>query len=342
MWLLVACHPSPDVVVDEVVELGTLEQPESVRARDGGYSVGFQGRSLWLYGDCILSRAGEDGSSWRDNTGSWTEDLDASDGIAGFAQDEDGLGAPTEFFPQTAEEDAFDAAHAGEPCEQAPCGARYALWPGAAVDAGDRVLAFYGKIYGEPGEWNFYEIGAGLAEWDGETVTRAADLGWLLEDGPTPGEGAAVDGDTLYAYACEEDGWSKPCVVARAPLDDALDAGAWTWWDGEGCGDRADAATLFDGASQMTVHFNASLGLWLAVYDSWDTIRLRTSPAPEGPWSAEVDVAKTEASWDGGMTYCGLAHPEYTRDTTEIVSYYRSPADWEGEIRLLEVTLSPR
>jgi hypothetical protein len=352
MLLLLACRPAPDVEVVDVRDLGTLEQDDGIRARDGGYSVGHGGRSLWLYGDSILSLAGEDGSSWRDNTASWTEDLDAADGIAGFAQDEDALGAPREFFPPTEAEAAFDAAHTGEDCAEEPCGARYALWPGAAVSDGTRVLAFYGKIYGEPGEWSFYEIGEGIAVWDGEDVTRPElrpgtdepTLGWLAEDGPTPGEGAAIDGDTLYAYSCEEGAaWSKPCKVACAPLDDALDPDAWRWWDGEAwVADAGDAAALFDGSSQMTVHRNEALGLWLAVYDSFDTIRLRTAERPEGPWSEEVDVAQAEVSWDGGFTYCGLAHPEYTRDTTELVTYYRSPADWEGEIRVLEVELGGR
>jgi hypothetical protein len=70
------------------------------------------------------------------------------------------LGAPEEFFPETEEEHAYNVAHSGEGCEE-PCGGREVLWPMDAVEdtANSRVLAFYVKIHGEPGAWNFFPEG---------------------------------------------------------------------------------------------------------------------------------------------------------------------------------------
>ena len=125
----------PAVEVTDVVDLGALETTSAVKARDGGYSGTFRGRSVWLYGDTILSLAGEDGSAWRDNSWSWTDDADGADGITGFTEPVDALGAPCELFPETADEAAYNDAHRDQDvdgdgasdCEE-PCGGREVLW----------------------------------------------------------------------------------------------------------------------------------------------------------------------------------------------------------------------
>lgn len=38
------------------------------------------------------------------------------------------------------------------------------------------------------------------------------------------------------------------------------------------------------------------------------TVKLRTAPSPEGPWSADVDIY-TAKPIDGGFVYAGVAHP---------------------------------
>jgi hypothetical protein len=41
-----------------VEELGDMEQPASIRGRDGGVSGRFQGRSVWVYGDTVATLRG--------------------------------------------------------------------------------------------------------------------------------------------------------------------------------------------------------------------------------------------------------------------------------------------
>lgn len=350
LWLL-ACSSAPDVEVVAARELGPLETTDAVKARDGGSSVSFGDRTVWLYGDSILSLAGEDGQSWRDNTWSWTTDLDASDGLTGFTEPVDGYGAPEELFPETEEEVAYNADHRGDDCVE-PCGGREVLWPMAAVEdvARDRVLAFYVKIHGEPGAWNFYPRGYGVAVWEdfeaGPTrpeVAPGAEEPTLLftEEVDAYGGAAVIVDDHLYAYACEGDG-EKPCRVARVELADVLDRGAWTFWDGEGwVADVEHAATLFAGNSQLSVHYNPLLDRFVAVHIDGvsDQVVLRTAEAPEGPWSREAFAFSAEPAAGDGWVYCGYGHAELMGEggRYEYVSYYRSTGDWTGEVRVVEV-----
>ena len=353
------CEPAPGVEVVGTRDLGPVETTAAIRARDGGYSVSFRDRSVWLYGDTILSLAGEDGESWRDNSWSWTVDLDASDGVTGFQEPVDALGAPEEFFPETQEEAAFNAAHKGADCED-PCGAREVLWPMDLVfdAARDRVLAFYVKIYGEPGPWNFYAKGYGVAVWDDPDtaptrpeVAPGTDEPTLMftDEGTGFGAAALVVGDDLYAYTCEsrDGGFGKPCLLGRVSVIDVLDRAAWRFWDGKAWSpELGDAAVVFEGNSQLTVHHNDLLGGYLAVHVDGisDDVVLRTAPAPEGPWSGTTTAFTAEPAHGDGFVYCGLGHPELAADggRLEYVSYYRSTGDWEGEVRLVEVEIELR
>jgi hypothetical protein len=340
-------------------ELGPISAPASIKARDGGYSGSWGGKSFWFFGDSILAFAGEDGSSWRNNTSSWTADLEASDGIAGFEQREDSMGAPHEAIPRTEDERDFNDAHAGDPCRVEPCGARYAVWAGPIVadpdPAGEgRALLFYTEIYGEPGEWNFRGIGQGIAVWrspDSSVERPIMNEGWehptlMFEEGePSFGTAAlAVDRD-LYIYACDG-GLSKPCLLARVPSSSALDRSAWRYFAGDGrWSERLDEATaVFDGAPMMSVHWSDYLGAYVAVYSKiFDKeVVMRTAPRPEGPWSGELHLFNAMNQSDGDPPYAALAHAEYAKEggRIEYVTYYRSTGDWSGEIRLVEVTLS--
>lgn len=357
--LLAACGYRPDVEVVATRDLGPLETTAAVKARDGGYSVGFRGRTAWLYGDTILSLAGVDGSSWRDNSWSWTPDLDASDDLAGFDEPVDGLGAPEEFFPETEAEAAYNSAHAGDPCAEAPCGAREVLWPMDAVldRERDRVLAFYVKIHGEPGAWNFWSLGSGVAIWDDpdeapdrpEARPGTTDP-TLLFDAPHPfGTAALVHEGVLFAYACvaSGDGWTTPCRLGRVDPAEVMDPEAWRYWGGSGwTADLAAAAAVLDGNAQLTVHWNPFLDRFLAVHVDWvtDDVVLRTAEAPEGPWSDPVLAFTALPAAGDGWIYCGLGHDELQREEGrfEYVSYYRSTGDWTGEVRLVEVEVDRR
>jgi hypothetical protein len=341
----------------DVREIGTLEHSSWIKGRDGGYSAPAFGQDVWLYGDTILSVENEDGDTWCNNTASWTADFAASDGLGGFTDWAGARGVPVEFIPRTEEEAAFNAAHAGDPCAEEPCGARWAIWPGAMVadEASARALVFYYLIYGEPGEWNFWSVGAGIATWGGlevaperPEVSPGAEHPTLLFHEGEPGFGSAalVEGDDLYAFACEG-GFAKPCKLGRVALAEALDRGAWTFWDGAGwSAEIGEAEALFDAHTMLSVQHIAALDLYIALYNGPmdDRIYVRSAPALTGPWSASEAVFMAEPSWDGANAYGAMAHPELERQDGLFVylTYFRSPADWEGEIRLVELELASR
>lgn len=355
--LLLACQ-GPELTVVAVQELGPIEQSSFVSGRDGGYSARVFDRSVWLYGDTVLSMENEDGSTWCNNSASWTEDFDASDQIEGFEDWVGDRGIPVEFLPRSLDEQLFNQAHEADEegsCREQPCGARWALWPGAIVEdaARDRALVFYSKIYGESGEWNFESVGSGIATWGGldleperHEVDSDHEHPTLLWHDPERalGSAALVEGETLYAFGCEGS-WSKSCLLGRVDLADALDPEAWRYHGSDGwVSDIDEAETLFDAHTMLSVHHVEAIERYLAVYNRPmdDRIYLRTAAAIEGPWSKEEAIFMAEASHDGSKAHGGMAHAELDRQDGAFVylTYFRSPDDWEGEIQLVEVELA--
>jgi hypothetical protein len=345
-----ACAPaaSAELRVERVEALGVIEAPPGIVGRDGGVSGLFRGRSVWVYGDSVTTTAGTYPSTWRNNTMSWTEDLDGSDGLDGFVQPTDALGAPREFFPRTAEEAAFDEAHFdhGDGTCADPCGARIAIWGSGPLEdpERDRALLTYAEVYAEPGAWSFTIRGTSIAVWEdfdaGPTrpmVSSPLDDPYLLFDGEAEGEYAipAIHEDALYLFSCSggPEG-SSGCRLARAPLGRVLERDAWVFRASDGWSPHAsEAAVLFEGSPNLSVHWNEHVGRWLAFYLTWGKIVVRTAPALEGPWSEETEVYVPPE----GDAIHGLAHAELQQEDgrVEHISYLAE------EFRLLRVMLEP-
>ncbi len=131
------------------------------------------------------------------------------------------------------------------------------------------------------------------------------------------------------------------------PLAQALELEAWRYWDGgDWSADLDDAVGVFDAHTMLSVHHNAHLDRYLALYNRPmdDRVYLRTAPALEGPWSGDQAAFWAEPSHDGASAYGAMAHPELDREDGRFVyfSYFRSPADQEGEIQLVELELARR
>jgi hypothetical protein len=93
----------------------------------------------------------------------------------------------------------------------------------------------------------------------------------------------------------------------------------------------------------LSVAWNTYLQRYIAVYNSFfsQNVVLRTSPAPEGPWSDELLLFTAMSPVDGGNTYDAQAHSEYDASSghTIYVTYSRSLGNFRSEVRLVAVTL---
>jgi hypothetical protein len=365
-FVLAACGGAsapPIAAVTATRELGPLAFVPSVRGRDGGFSAGWAGRSVWDFGDTVLASAATDGETWRSSTFCTTTDLDATDNLAPLDEPLDAAGAPGEFLPFTTDEQAFNDAHFSNrirPTCTDDCGARWALWPGPILPdpaGGAAAVVFYAKISARPGAFNFDVVGTSVATWASpdarpvRPVVRpdAAEPTLLFgADEPNLAAAALTVGDQIYAYSCAG-GFSSPCLLARGPWAHATERAAWTFLgaDDQWTNDPRAAKTVLEGATMMTVAWNDALGAYLAIYStplSSDLV-YRTAPAPEGPWSdARLLFHAMRPTNPDAWVYSGLAHAELARGNglVQVVSYFRETGFLAGELRLVEVTLEKR
>ena len=356
-FVLCACGgiaPRPEVKVVEAHEVEVLPQSPLIIGRDGGDSALLWGHSVWAFGDTVLSVPDVDGVTWHHNSFTASDDLDGEDGVTWLPERLDGAGAPRYLIAPTAEEEAFNAAHRGDPCAEPPCGARWAAWPGAPVfdEARSRALIPYGLIYAEPGDFNFHGVGQSFAVWtdyaalpERPVVDPAQDHPTLLflENEPGYGDGgSAIVGDALYAFACRPN-----CKLGKVPLDHVFERAAWTYWDGAAWSAQiGDARALFD-APYARVGYNDYLRRWTAVYaeDLSDHVVMRTAPDLTGPWSAPAGLFTADRKGTGGWTYDAYPHAEYAGEggRVQFVSFTRSNGQgWFGsELVWVRVLIEP-
>ena len=342
-----------------MTDLGPIQTNPDILGRDGGYSAMFQGNSVWLYGDTFIAKANAENRTLLSDSWSFTADLDAQGGIRGFQERLDSTGAPTMILPETPVEQAFNQAHNSNNCQAQPCGARFALWPGAIVvnPADNSALIFYSVVSAKAGDFNFQGLGTSVATWQNlqsqpqrptlsrPIVTDHPDL-MFTQDDPGFGSAAFVSNGMLYVYGCglASNGFDKGCRLGRVDPSSAQDRRAWMFFAGNGnwSSQLGDAVSVFTGDDIMSVSFNSFLQRYVAVYSAVfsQNVMIRTSPNPEGPWSGET-VAFLAMTPSKGNVHDAHAHSEYDLNggQTIFVSYSRNtPAPFSSEVRLESVT----
>lgn len=353
--------PAPDVLVTQVTDLGRIPTNPDILGRDGGYSALFQGFSVWLYGDTFIAKADAQNRTLLSDSWSFTSDLNAQSGLSGFQERLDSAGAPTMILPETAAEQAFNQVHNVNNCQAQPCGARWALWPGAIVvnPADNSALIFYMVVFAQPGAFNFQGIGTSVATWvsiqqqpqrptlSPPIVADHPDL-MFTQNEPGFGSAAFVSNGMLYVYGCgiPASGSDKGCRLGKVDPSSAQDRSTWTFYGGNGVWSPkvSDAISVFNGGPGiLSVSWNSFLQRYVAVYSAVfsQNVMIRTSSEPEGPWSGET-VAFVAMTPSSGNVYDAHAHSEYDVNggQTIFVSYSRAtPAPFSSEVRLVSVTL---
>lgn len=343
---------SPVLHVRDSLALGELPVDWTYHTVEGGQSAQVGDRSLWVFHQSGVPSGPSSASAT-------LADADASDGLYPFEANVDAEGDLRALIRLTDEEAAFNADNS-VPCTD---GCAYvSMWTGPIVHdpEGGRALIFYNKriLRENQPEPTFFEqlfgqrkpssneyVGTGLAVWrDDEVRAERPEPGvWsdeptLMFRGPEPRVGAAavIDGEFLYGYAC--DGEGHPCVVARAPLAEALQREAWRFFAGSGewSGEHARAEELFEGAPVMSVHHSELAGAFVAVYARSAGIVVRTAPRPEGPWSDAEEIHRPFIAVPGATIRGAALHPELSRadGTIDYVTYFDGGSE---SLQLVEI-----
>jgi hypothetical protein len=334
--------PSPGFRVVSFQEIGLVPQASVIQSRNGARSTLLWGKSVWTYDTTVLNTNDVDGKNWHNNSFSTTADVVGSDGLGAFAETLDTAGAPVRLLETTGDEAAYNANHAGTPCQVAPCGAYYDSRPTAAVwdAARSRALLFYHLALLQPGAEEL-RLGQSIALWssldtrpDRPVVSQGEHPTQMFAQAePAFGAAAQVVDTDLYAFSCEPDASRlvSPCKLARVPLDGVLVRSSWRFWDGAVfASELGAAAEVFNGNWVMTVSWNVHLNRWLAVYSEplTNVVMARSAAALTGPWSEQVQLFRTPAPSADRWTFDAALHDEYSENggQTLYVSYSRPNA----------------
>jgi Domain of unknown function (DUF4185) len=351
----------PEFSVVGIKHLPPIVNDVDVKMWDCGYSTTFQGKSVWVFGDTFLSLYNEEGKNMLCNSMAATLDQDAGDGIAAMSSMRDDTGAPDQLIPLTDEEKEFNLLHQGKDCAEPPCGARWAIWPGAIIThpSSESAYVFYHKVYIEPGFLNFLELGHSIAVWGNVGKPAVRPLVDVDPSDPTImfpttdrdqrhafGSAALMMEDWLYVYGCEYETalGSSPCRLAKVHFDHVLDRSQWQFFAGEqGWVSNVELAEpVFDGCAIASVFYNAYLKQYIAVYAEPTTnkVMLRSANQPEGPWTQPRTLFTADSNFSNSLwTYDALAHPEFSEGNGKqiYITYTRKVKPFQSELSLVMV-----
>jgi hypothetical protein len=312
-------------------ECGALAQPSPILARDVGVTcrLGFGTSAvLWLFGDTLVSGGAPDGLV-RSCSGA----VSGGDPLAIAEPMPDGY--PVQFLPFTDEERAWNLANPQR---------RIALWPTSAVRSDDgSALIFYTRITQGGAGPALGPDYAGLAR-----LAPAADLPvrfpqplWMPGAPIRPTLGAVIDGAYLYAFALR---WAPAAdalfdvLAGRVRTPDLADPAAWRFWGGDIWRRKPSLALpVARGGGGISVSRHPRFD-WLMTWSGmWtDVIYAATASAPQGPWSAPVELHRMPST----ACYSAFEHPEYATDAALLVTYYLPLGGLRGELRAVRVEVA--
>ncbi len=352
--------------VASVSGLPALVQQATITGRDGSWSVAYNGSSYWSFNDTWLSSPNLEGRNLISNSLSWTNNLNASAGITLTYNHLDAAGAPTEFFPFTDDELAFNVRNCSS---QSDCSNEYAIWPGPVVAKPGvpttEVYHFYFLLKRGSaivGGWD--SIGEGIAtEEFGQGIYRGTatpaspsdpTLMWHVADGESLcASGGTIEpsGSHLYMLSCH-----GGCTIGRVPSAFVDVKSMWSYYAGNDASatpqwssSQADAKQILDqaGAAGSSMSYVPALDEYLLVYsrpESNDVVYC-IATNPWGTWSAEQPMSTASQGAGIGPSYAAMAHPEFSGNDglVQYVSYVRNDGGSFGNfqsIQLVKVVLT--
>jgi serine/threonine protein kinase len=344
-----AVLPSPKVI--SVRDLGTEVFAVS---GDGPFSASWGGKEVWAFGHHFLStpegRHGFRSSSWL-----WSDAGQKGDRLGPLQQRTDPRGQPLMLLPFTKDEETFNRARS-DPGSLESWAERWSVWPGTVIPLPEKkgALLFYKKCFIRPGGLEgITTLGTSIALWKDPTApavrenlrpgTAESTLLFQLPE-PDMGKGAHVWGDYLYAYGTRYLKPGNQLIIARVPLDKALQRSAWSFYAGGGQWDPEwqHAVTITNDCCG-TVHWNWYLGKFVYMWIGFGagTLSISTADRPEGPWSRthqEIPLGRGLTSDDHGIR-AAVTHPELSKERGRVVyvTYQQGTGMFRSETRLVEL-----
>ncbi|KAJ9144262.1 Conserved secreted protein [Pleurostoma richardsiae] len=215
------------------------------------------------------------------------------------------------------------------------------------TDAATATGAAYCLVNSAPFDYDGL-VGAGVAKVQvingTPTVTKRygnRGVWWPADVNPRYGDAASYrDENSEYVYL-----WGGPPITdkdfvkqqygyqARVRAADAFDLASYEYWWGRQAGWRREPLTAADCnettavtfcVGQGQVVYNRFFECYIFIHlDVWGAgnVYLKTAPAPEGPWAADVQIYKATPR-DGGLVYAGAGYPYLDESgRTLVVSY---------------------
>jgi hypothetical protein len=299
----------------------------------GGFSLAFAEGAYWIFsdtwvGDRVVSSSGA--TTPRDRppcgAGDFEYVRDASDQLA-------------QIIPLTADELAEET--------------RIAIWPYAGFVHEGRGIVYFQKVRMRD-YFDLDLIGTGAARVEfggiGERLvpghySHEPTLLWLDPQSGWGANGALLSPDGFaYVYGCYQASvWDRFCRVGRVEPARAGERAAYEYWNGDGWSPEPErAAVVLEGATRLSVSYNAHLGKYIALYNGLfeNRVLARTAKAPWGPFSEPIELYTGTAPSDFWIRDLEQ-HVAYERDGSQklLTSYFSSPSEGPAGTRLVEITL---
>jgi hypothetical protein len=353
-----ACSSVPRISVEALPQYNALfSHQEGWTGGDGAYSAALNHNTIsWFFGDTWIGQIKNNrhvNATLVNNT-------------VAIQQGKDAATASMRFY--------YNRAADGQPAALIqPEDDRGWFWIFDGVITPEGLTVFLIQIERTPGDavFDFKVVGT----WLGLVANpEESPINWRITQTKVPWSTSSVAGgmlwgsailkldDFLYIYGTAEDAGKvsvrKHMILARVPVSSLADFSQWRFFaDGDWVPDHRRVSLLSpDIPHEYSVTYLPALQRFVAVYSEEglsDTILLRLSPKPQGPWGEPIPIFECpEAGWDDSIfCYAAKAHSALSeRPDGLIVTYVANSVDFNTVAhdtrlyrpRFLRVTFSKR
>ncbi|AYJ47967.1 DUF4185 domain-containing protein [Rhodococcus sp. P1Y] len=181
---------------------------------------------------------------------------------------------------------------------------------GVAVGPNQFMSLMSVNNWGSAGHWQTNYSGLAVSGDNGENWVAVPETQRPSDAGNRNFQQSAFlkDGGFVYQYGTPP-GRGNLGHVARVQEKDILDLGAYEYWNGSEWikNDPNVAAPIVDSVGELSVAYNQYLGQYIMMTtDPFDSIVMRRSPTPVGPWSPPEVVVDTR---ELPSAYAPYIHP---------------------------------